>query len=367
MRIKDIRDILSNYLWFFARLQLRQFKPQIIAVTGPAGKTSTKEMIYAVLSQSPALKSGLGKSFGNLNTRLGIPLAIFQIQVQEPTPLVWLILVIWLPIKRLLYWLGLIRYPQLLVLEIGADRKGDMAFIAQHIRSQVVVLTSIGAAHLEFFRDVGQLMKEKLILFRALARDGLAVLPEKGLRRDWLDEIAAQKRFFNSQDLKAAARVVGHHFKLTKEEIEKGLKNIQPIKGRFNVITTKRGYTIINDTYNANPVSVESSLELLKKAAAEKKAQRKIAVLADMLELGQEEKKWHRRVGRRVKKQTDLFISFGDLARHYQADVYFDDKKKLREYLLREVRKGDIILVKGSRGMRMESIVEAIKGAESKA
>ncbi len=354
-----IKNIFKRYLWFFARALLAYFEPQIIVVTGTAGKTSTKEMIYSVLSASPKFKGNISKSFGNLNTKTGVPLAIFQIKIHEPRAHNWALLVLYLPLKFILFWLHILKYPQWLVLEIGADQKGDIQDMVKILHPRVGVVTNIGAGHLEFFQNVGKLAEEKLSIFDFMGPDDLAVLPERGLKRSRLDKIRAKKRFFDPADLTASSRIVGDFFHLSSQEIEKGLKNTKKVPKRMVVIENK-GMVIIDDTYNANPVSVRASLEFLVKVAQEKKSKRKIVVLADMLELGKDAVGLHKKVGGEVRKKTDLFFTLGELAKNYGAKEHFRSKEKLLEALLWETREGDIILMKGSRGMKMEEVVEKL-------
>ncbi|TSC93048.1 MAG: UDP-N-acetylmuramoyl-tripeptide--D-alanyl-D-alanine ligase [Candidatus Berkelbacteria bacterium Licking1014_7] len=339
---------------------MARFKPEIIAITGPAGKTSTKEMVYAVLKIAEKRLGKIGKSHGNLNTKFGIPLAILQIKTKEPGAIKWLFLSLWALLKFFLFQLKIIAYPKILVLEVGADQKGDLAEIVKELAPKIGALTNVGPAHLEFFKNTDELMKEKMSVMQSLPADGLAILPSQGLKREWIDDIKATKRFFDVQDLAGVARQVADYYRLNGKEVSAGLKMATKISQRLNVISSARGYKIIDDTYNANPVSVPAALIFLQKAEKEIRAKRKIVVLADMLELGSGSKKWHQKIGKMVKKQVDLFVSYGDLARYYQAPYYFDSKEKLTQFLLGTLMPGDIILVKGSRGMKMEEVVEKL-------
>jgi len=361
-----MKKLLEKYLWFLGRAMLVYFQPEIILVTGTAGKTSTKEMIFSVLSESKKFQGDIGKSFGNLNTKTGVPLAIFQIKIYEPNVRDWFFLVLYLPIKFLFFWLHILHYPKWLVLEIGADKKGDIRAMVKILKPRVGVVTNIGAGHLEFFQNVEKLTEEKLSIFDFMGPDDLAVLPQKGLRRARLDKIRAKKRFFDLADLTASSRIIGDFFHLSGQEIEKGLKNTKKAPNRMAVLENG-GMTIINDTYNANPVSIKASLEFLDAVVKEKKSKRKIVVLADMLELGKNSVSLHKKMGSVVRKKADLFFTLGDYATYYNAKQHFHSKEKLLEALLWEIREGDIILVKGSRGMKMEEVVEGIiKSLKSK-
>jgi UDP-N-acetylmuramoyl-tripeptide--D-alanyl-D-alanine ligase len=151
---------------------------------------------------------------------------------------------------------------------------------------------------------------------------------------------------------------------MNEDQIERGLQNLQPLHGRLNIIKGISGTIIIDDTYNANPTSVVFALEELDRLSKKYAAKRKIAVLGDMLELGNYAVKGHQEVGKMAKKMVDLVLCVGELGKiiaDQSGGKHFENKEKLGDYLVKEIKKDDIILLKASRKMKFETIALAIK------
>ena len=333
-------QLLEKILRYFATKALRRFKPRVVGVTGSVGKTSTKEAIFAVLSA----KYRVRKNEKNYNNEIGLPLTVLGLESGEGNIWRWLavllkaVLIVTLESKK--------RYPEILVLEMGADRPGDIKYLVNFLKPEVGVVTAVGISHLEFFKDIKQIAKEKSTLVRYLAKNGLAVLNfDDEAARKMAEEIKAEKIFygflekanvrasdiffgyektedFYGGDLEKirgisfklnfngvsipvrlmqsvgrpqiysvlAAAAVGTHFGMNLLEIADALKNFQSPAGRLNIIDGIKNTIIIEDSYNAAPQSTLAALEVLGKI----KARRRLAALGNMLELGAETESGHR-------------------------------------------------------------------------
>ena len=349
----------------------------VVGVTGSVGKTSTKEMIASVLAQ----KYRTLKTAGNFNNNLGLPLTIFRLTEED----------------------------EIAVLEMGISHFGEMHELARIAKPDTCVITNIGQCHLEFLGDRDGVLRAKSEIFDFLPEDGhiilngeddkLSAIQEvKGIcpvffgfeKEDgvWADHVQAQGlagiscRIHTSQGsfdvtvpipglhmvLNAlAGTAVGLQYGLTLAQIQAGIESLQPVAGRFHIVQTD-DYTIIDDCYNANPVSMKSSLSVLADALG-----RKVAILGDMGELGTNEQELHREVGSYAASlDIDRFLTVGPLARyiadgilaeHPEADVIcYENLQKLLHDLNRQLVKGDTILVKASHFMHFEKLVENLTG-----
>lgn len=400
---------LQNYLRFWASRYLKKVRPQIIAITGSVGKTSTKEAIFAVM------EAGFGervrKSEGNLNTIYGSALAILgykkpPVPLDRPSsPWPWLPVIFTAPLK---YFSN--RQTKYLVLEIAADKPGDIKFITSFVKPDAVVITNLGHAHLEIFGTLEKIIEEKTELLRALGPDGWAILnlddvetkkiavqSSLQLKTFAIDEkadimarnitteikdfkpltqfqiVSGNNKFLVSTETLGrqanvypalAAAAVAEIYNLKKTAIISGVKNIRPEKHRTKVFKGKRGTIIIDDCYNANPLSMKAALNVLKSLPKPPNGARKIAVLGGMLELGKISGEAHQLIGNYAHEIADEIVAIGVLAKDYvgnENDHYFDNKQSAIEFLLSEIREGDILLIKASRGIGLEEVVEALR------
>ena len=358
----------------------RQSLPiKVVGITGSVGKTSTKEMIASVVSQ----KYNVHKTAGNFNNEIGLPLTVFGIRAEH----------------------------EVAILEMGISDFNEMHRLATVANPDICVITNIGLCHLENLGTRDGILQAKTECFEHMKEGGLAILNGD-------DDKLSTKKNVNGRDtvfygigtgngiyatdvanlgfegmsavihtpqgeLEAyitipgehnvynalAATAVGLELGLTLEEIQKGIAEAKTIAGRTNVIRAN-GYNVIDDCYNANPVSMEAALDVLSYAKG-----RTIAVLGDMGELGENEKALHFGVGKCVaeKKIHTLFCA-GSLAAEYKAGVeastddvkdvcqvfYFENRDDMIESILSYVKEGDNILIKASHFMDFPKVVEAL-------
>jgi len=347
----------------------RKFNLPLVAITGSSGKTMTKEMTKQVLSSEYRVLS----TEGNLNNHIGVPMTLFRLR---PTH-------------------------DVAVIEMGMNHSGEIRNLCEIAEPTHGVITNVGKAHLEFFGSIRNIAKAKGELFDWLGKDrsrigfvnvddayvvqqskvlkkkifygftsnrvdiqgqllnvdeqGRATVRMRTSKREIDVHLPVQGEHNASNALAAAA--IGFHFGVSVAKIKSALQCIQPIKYRMETKVVS-GITIINDAYNANPDSVASALKSLK---AMKCLGKKIVVLGDMLELGKQSRKEHRAIGTLVRKFgfTELY-TFGTHSKAMNGK-HFESKEKLVKALMTRIQHGDIVLVKGSRGMKMEEVVEQLE------
>lgn len=404
-----LRAIVVFVLMAEARAVLKKYKPTIIAVTGSVGKTTTKEMIAHVLSEKFFVRAS-PKSF---NSDFGVPLGILgAMQSGWQSPSAWLAIFL----EGLALVMFKSHYPRFLVLEVGLDRPGDIRKIARWLKPHVVVVTRIGETpvHVEFFPNRDALVKEKEALVRSLDERGVAILnaydPDvahmqeavKGTSipygppgavfsvdnaHELFDEeekpsgILAQLvhkgsvmplRLFGTLGLHyaenaAGAIAVGAQFGINPLHGIERLASFLFPPGRLKILRGKHGVVVLDDSYNSSPLAVKCALQALANAARTNAA-RKIAVLGDMLELGKYSSAEHKAMGAFAAHVADVFVTVGMRAKlagdaaldeglNPDALHHFGDSVSAGDFLEHFAREGDIVLVKGSQGVRMEKIV----------
>jgi len=422
------KKILKLILKLLAQLTIWRFEPQVIGITGSAGKTSAKETIFAVLKNHHRVR----KSGGNLNNELGMPLTIIgdwsekELKlVSRDTP----------PgekkIKKLLFWLKVIflakirllfmkksAYPEVLILEYAADRPEDIKYLLQIARPQIGIITTVGEipVHVEFFSGPETIAKEKSKLIEYLPANGFAVLNfdneivmkmqertrariitfgfaegadlkitnfenhsenDKPLGISFKLEyggsfvpVVLKNAFGKAQAYAAAVSAcVGLIFDLNLVEVSEALSNnYQPAKGRMNLIAGIKDTYIIDDTYNASPLSMQEALDTLRDLPAT----RKIAVLGDMLELGKYSIEAHEAIGRLVGQIAEILVTVGPRAKFIAEAaknsglaenkiLSFDTAAEAGRSVQELMKKGDLVLIKASRAVGLEKVVEEIK------
>ena len=416
-----LHTILKSTLRILAQMYLRKYKPTIVGITGNVGKTSTRDAVAAALSAQGPVKVGVG----SINNLWGIPLTIVGSQeelrgyVEQG--------------GTFAFWLGVVfngfwrlwtvpTYPKMLVLEYGADHPGDIKQLAELFPPHIGVITGIGQTpvHVEFFASPQALAKEKTELLKPLQPDQWAVLnfddltvlemknqtKARALTFGFGEGADIQVRNFElipgekpsgiSFDVRsgtgatypmrllgtlgrpqalacAAALAVAQTFGIELSRAVEGLRGYQPSAGRMRILEGIKHSTIIDDTYNASPLAMHAALDALREAPLQHiggQRSRKIAVLGDMLELGEYTEQAHRVVGDRVADIADILVCVGDKA-IFIADSASKAMQKHQIFTFHTsvdaqtqvqaiIQEGDVILVKGSQGKRMEKIVEEI-------
>ena len=357
--VKALGDIAKGYL--------ATLPAKCVCITGSVGKTTTKEMCASVLSEG--FKTH--KTQGNYNNNIGLPLTIF----------------------------GMDKSHEAAVLEIGTNHFGEIFPLADIANPDAAVITAIGESHLEAFGNKEGVLSEKIEILRGLKKDGVAILNgddellwgkkneishkviwfgvenkecdvfgeilQNGMFESSFKVLGSETVFsiacggiHNIRDALAAI-AVGRAFGMEDVKIARGLASFKNTGMRQDVFEFE-GKTIIRDCYNANPDSMKASLSLLSETECEGK---KICVLGDMLELGENASELHREIGALAKKCASRVFVTGAFAEDYRLGAgesarVFEDKKSLAGALLKEAEKGDIILVKGSYGTKMWQVIE---------
>jgi len=404
-----LKSLIVTILTAEARLLLRRTKPKIVAVTGSVGKTSTKDTIYHVLKNKVRTR----KSEKSYNSDIGVPLSILGLDNAWQNPFHWFKNII----DGLLHALFPGNYPEVLVLEMGVDRPGDMKKLASWVKPDIVVLTRLPSVpvHVEYFSSPEAVIAEKRALVEALKDDGVLVynhddeavkdVAEQTRQRsigysrysesDFMvkgDDVIYQEGtpkgmgftiHSNGDSAKctllgaigvahtynfSAAAAVASCFDISLSDSAVALQDFTPPPGRMRLIEGIKNTVIIDDTYNSSPVAVERSLSTLKEI---KGFNRKVAVLGDMLELGRFSVGEHERVGIQAEECTDLLITIGIRSRGIAEAaleagmsekniLQYEEATQAGKELQNLLQPGDIVLIKGSQSMRMEKIVEEI-------
>lgn len=417
-----MKRFLQQILVTLARVTLRRCRPTIVGITGSVGKTSAKEAIFAVVGT----KYRARRSERNYNTEIGMPLAILGMRHHGRNIFTWLVALIRAAIRVAIH---VNQCPEMLVLEMGADRPGDIRYLASLARPQVGVITAIGEVpvHVEFFSGPGALAREKSELIAALPPTGYAVLNYDdaavrgiagrtrarvlsygfgegvGVRiRDYELRItpggsagirfrlehggsAALVELRNALGRQqalaaAAAAAVGLALDIPLSELASALGHYEAPPGRLKLLRGNKMTSILDDTYNASPAATAAALDVL----AQFPTARRIAVLGDMLELGSYTEAAHRAVGEQVLAVADVFIAVGERMKFAVTEVssrkgkdsrrmertnifWFSAAEEAARKLEELLRPGDVALVKGSQGMRMEKVVTEVMAEPERA
>jgi UDP-N-acetylmuramoyl-tripeptide--D-alanyl-D-alanine ligase len=359
-----------------ARLHRKKFAVPVVGITGSNGKTTTKEMLAAILRQ----KGPVLKNEGNLNNHIGVPLTLLKMNHS--------------------HWAG--------VIEMGMSAPGEIDLLTGLVVPSIGVITNIGPAHLEFFGTMAKVAEAKGELLVNLTSGATAVLNADDehfavLKKKFggrlmtfgivnkadvmASEVRREKEYSDLTITAAGARInvrlraVGTHNVYNAlaaaaaalaigepiDVVQIGLADFLPVAGRSEIKKID-GRTVLADYYNANPASMDAAIKTLVSLKSGGKA---IAVIGDMLELGEASSEAHREIGRIAAQcKVDLLITIGDLAKHVEKgaleagmkreQVFYAMSRENAGKLLKQLTgPGDVILVKGSRGMKMEKILEA--------
>ncbi len=408
--MKDfIKPLIVKALIWEAKLTLARHKPFIIGVTGNLGKTGTKDAIYAVMKNHFHTR----RSEKSMNSEFGVPLTILGEKSGWNNPLHWLFILVrgmFVPFQK--------DYPTHLILEIGADRPGDIKSITSFIKPDITVVTQFGEVpvHIEFFKDRDAVIEEKGYLVKALKENGLFIYNKDDHDTAKLLEFTKVKKMsiaiHEKADVQAThVHVYGSPIEGTEAEIIIGenshklilpqvvgkspvycalpalaiakhlnipisdactsLHNEPKPKGRMRILQGMNGSVIIDDSYNASPKACEHGLKTLASIDARG---RKIAVLGDMLELGIHTRDEHYKIGKVAAKSAHKLFTVGIRSRVtaegaldggmsddsiMQCDTAIDAGKELVSIL----KEGDVVYIKGSQSVRMERAIAMILSA----
>ncbi|MGM0499529.1 MAG: UDP-N-acetylmuramoyl-tripeptide--D-alanyl-D-alanine ligase [Bacillota bacterium] len=369
---KALQDIAHNYRMSFDDLK-------VIAVTGSAGKTTTKDLIYSVLSQ----KYNCLKTEGNYNNHIGLPLTLLRLTAEK----------------------------EFAVVEMGMSALAEIDLLAKIAVPDLGVVTNVAAAHLKQLGSLENIAKAKKELIDNLSNSDTAVLNYDNLYTKKMGKDSSAEviyfGFKSGADIQAlsynyspeqelvnfnllyknkkynfefnragkhniynamVAILIAFKYNLSTSLIQAGLLKTKFSSLRMEFIELNNGAKIINDSYNANPLAVKAALDVL----AEKKGTRKIAVLASMLELGESSAEKHQKIGEyAAKKSIDILITVGKEAEEIAVGaaskmqtekiVKLADNEACINFLLNEIKSGDLILIKGSRANKLEEIIEELR------
>lgn len=416
--MKLIRQIILSILTLEAKLVLAKYKPEVIAITGNVGKTSTKDVIFEVVKSLNSAR----KSQKSYNSEIGIPLAILGRDTAWGSLIGWIANVV-VGLRLVVFGSN---YPKTLVLEAGADRPGDIEKIVKLLNPHIAVVTAVGEVpvHIEFFAGPAELAREKAKILEGLQSTDFAILNFDDLavlkmRREtksrvltfgfgeganvratdykiMYEHVGDSNRpqgitfkvnyngsvvpirifetFGKPQVYAALAAVaVGVVKEINLVKISEALSGYRAPAGRMRMIPGIKQSWILDDSYNASPAATHAALDLLR----EFPATRKVAVLGDMLELGGYTELAHRAVGRQLLG-VDVLITVGFRAKFIVDEVRkygqagggvleFLNSEDAAETLKKIIEPGDLVLIKGSQAMRMEKVVEAVMAHPDKA
>ncbi|MBI5134129.1 MAG: UDP-N-acetylmuramoyl-tripeptide--D-alanyl-D-alanine ligase [Candidatus Taylorbacteria bacterium] len=413
-----LKKIIVAVLTWEAKAALRRHDPGIIAITGNVGKTSTKDAVYAVVSASFKAR----KSQKSMNSEIGLPLAILGLENGWSSASLWAANIV----KGFKAAFLSKSFPELLVLEVGADRPGDIESVSKWLRPDIVVLTrmSLVPVHVENFPDSKAVLREKMFLAHALRPEGtLVVNADDLLFEQAVKDISATKVFYGSskgamprivessiaydkgvRGLPVGQRavidlggreaqielrgVLGDHLVYPlaaacavarvlhiEGVVPSAFDGFESPKGRMRMLDGTSGSIVLDDTYNSSPLACAEAIKALSSLSIRG---RKIAALGDMKELGENAESAHREIGRLVGESLHMLFAVGEMSRYIAAGAseagmpkdmirLFDSSEEAAKTVADLARAGDAILVKGSQSMRMEKVSKALLADPSKA
>jgi len=360
--LKGLQELAANHR--------RKFSAPLLALTGSNGKTGTKEMIAHILER----RMRVLKTEGNLNNHIGCPLTLLRLNDEH----------------------------QAAVVELGTNHPGEIPLLAQIAAPTQALVTNIGEAHLEFFKDKETVAKEKLSLFKALPKDGLIfrnaddpfIAAWSGALRKTISygfeqraqvqgrlkglddsgcaifELNGRQQIHlrvpgvhQAQNALAAA-AVALHFGFSEAEINEALQDYRAVRQRMEVLDIC-GITVINDAYNANPASMKAAFETLQHMRLKGQL---FLVLGDMLELGEQSRQWHKTVLQQALRLQPRAVFLIGREMEQAAEGlpasnvrHFRQHRQLTDALTEQAAKGDTIFLKGSRGLQLEKVLDYLQ------
>ena len=347
---------------------IKKYSGNVIAITGSNGKTTTTNIIANSLNNT-------SKTIGNYNNEIGMPLSIINASPKSKN----------------------------IIIEIGAAKAGDIDYLSKILNPFIGVITNIGNSHLETLKNINGVLKVKSEIVNNIKKGGYLIVPNENkkhlsywkLIRDDINIYSfgmTKSADFFASDIRVKKE--GMHFKISSKLIDKDIQIKTSLEGEHNIknilssfvihycldnninnfalklnsnkiknvrqIKSKwlKGSTLIDDTYNANPDSSKKSIDLLSKYK-----KNTILVIGDMLELGKYKKKLHKELGEYAKANgINIVLGFGELTKETikafgKKGIFFDNEESLKSYLIKNITSKDVILIKGSRGMKMERFI----------
>lgn len=335
----------------------KQCQAKIIAITGSNGKTTVKNMIHSILSVS----NNCSATKGNLNNEIGVPLTLCAINTDD----------------------------NFAVVEMGAAKLGDISWLVSLVDIHTAVITNVSAAHIGRFETFDNIVSEKGQIISTLGKNDCAVLPiddehfaiwnnntiskvisfgkskHADVSIDSIKHINLPIAGKHNQINAACASAIAQSCQISSQDIQKGLENFTPASGRLENLGQLNSNTIINDSYNANPQSVKAAIDVLSEYNKPT-----TLVLGDMAELGNDSQELHREIGRYAKQNNiSHLLSIGKEALHTSQaftdkDTHFDSIELLSQYMLENWDSLGTILVKGSRSMKLENLIQILINSE---
>lgn len=403
-----MQQFIQSIITTLAKIILRRHQPVIIGVTGSVGKSNSKEAIALVLAKNFSVRA----SVGNLNNEWGVPLTILGVSSPGRSIFGWTKVLV----QGLIQVLLPVKYPEVLVLEMGVDHPGDMDHLLSMTGApHIGVLTHVSGSHLEFFGSVSAIGKEKGKLLAAIEESGTAIvnadndmaLKEAGrtkakvltygfakealvraehirvIQENGQVEGVSFKLNYNGKSIPVrlpgvlgnhqvnsilSAVAVGIAMRMNLVDIASALLNFRPLPGRLQILPGRNNLVLLEDSYNASTVSIRAALTTLREIIAP----RKVVILGDVLELGSTKLDEHRKLAPDIiGSGATVFVGVGQYMSHLAAALHgttfpeksiyhFDDCEIALRSLPVILRKGDLVLIKGSQGLRMEKISEAL-------
>ena len=408
-----LKQILVFVLHKLSALVIKKYNPKIIGITGTVGKTTTKDAVYTALSRFESVR----KSQKSFNSELGIPLTILDSDNPGRDMLGWIRVII----DGLVMLVFKSPYPKWLVLEVGTDKPGDIAMITKWLKTDITIVTKLSKVpvHVEAFGAPEYLFEEKGNLVKALKPGGTLVLNADDDDVMAYKNLSEEKVLLFGEKLGSDIRsseyqiiydehklphgvefniIIGdtelHKVALTDTLGEQNISHVlvallvindlgfdvrlaanlfkseHPTPGRMRLLDGLKGSLLIDDSYNSSPVALEEALKTLKSVKLSR-GHRKIAILGDMLELGRYTVDEHKKMGERASKSANILVTVGIRSR-YAAEAalidgmsegkvfQFDDSLEAGMFMKDLIKEGDVILIKGSQGVRMEKCVEEL-------
>ena len=328
--VEDLQDFLKK----LCKRWLKDFNGKIIGITGSNGKTTTKDLIAHFLQS----KFKVEKTLGNYNTSISVPLSIFSFSLKT----------------------------DIYVLELGANRVGDIDYLSSMVKPHYGIITSISPAHLEGFGSIENIEKEK----KSILKHSQKKYNFNELKPHSVDNLQTRnnsKIFIKNVEIAShISNEVLKDFNGSDLKVESLLDSFEMPSGRGDVLSINN-IKIIDDSYNANPESVKAALDHLNSF----NGHRKLFVFGDMKELGDNEVNLHTEIGQYAEGKTDIILTVGKLAENAQSNsnnfalsLHFNDNISLLEKLTELLKDGDIILIKGSRSMQLDQLINELKNVK---